>query len=200
VYPDILNIENKYSVTELNVLNFFLQLTKQRYLIFKDEFVKQGTNYYHNLVHGLLTILSYQIDKLSSQLANPEIFKAKYEKVAEDIKQFLGQFFTEIVNMLNFAVEISSSNVATVILDTLTQGSQTDKKAGLVFQSIGGLLTNENSSIYIPSESLIRLINTYFYALVNLKHMGSVDRISKGLGKMSRVIFDHESKELSKLP
>jgi hypothetical protein len=30
--------------------------------------------------------------------------------------------------------------------------------------------------------------------------MGSVDRISKGLGKMSRVIFDHESKELSKLP
>lgn len=30
--------------------------------------------------------------------------------------------------MLNFAVEISSSNVSTVILDTLTQGSQTDKK------------------------------------------------------------------------
>jgi hypothetical protein len=30
--------------------------------------------------------------------------------------------------MLNFAVEISSSNVSTVVLDTLTQGSQTDKK------------------------------------------------------------------------
>ncbi len=30
--------------------------------------------------------------------------------------------------MLNFAVEISSSNISTVVLDTLTQGSQTDKK------------------------------------------------------------------------
>jgi hypothetical protein len=141
-------------VTELNVLNFFLQLTKQRYLIFKDEFVKQGTNYYHNLVHGLLTILSYQIDKLASQLANPEIFKAKYEMVAEDIKQFLGQFFTEIVNMLNFAVEISSSNVATVILDTLTQGSQTDKKLKV---DCRGHFLSEGTSIgsFLESTALI---------------------------------------------
>ena len=36
----------------------------------------------------------------------------------------------------------------------------------------------------------MELVNTYFYALVNLKHMGSVDRISIGLQKMSKVIFD----------
>lgn len=30
--------------------------------------------------------------------------------------------------MLNFAVEISSSNVSTVVLDTISQGSQTDKR------------------------------------------------------------------------
>ena len=65
------------------------------------------------------------------------------------------------------------------------------REAGLVFQSIGGLLSNGFSSEYIPSETLIKLINTYFYALINLKHMGSIDRISKGLGKMAKVIFDH---------
>jgi hypothetical protein len=65
------------------------------------------------------------------------------------------------------------------------------REAGLVFQSIGGLLSNKNCNNFIPSENLIKLINTYFYALVNLKHMGSIDRIAKGLGKMARVIFDH---------
>jgi hypothetical protein len=52
----------------------------------------------------------------------------------------------------------------------------------------------------MPIDNLINLVNTYFFALINLKHMGSVDRISKGLRKMSKVIFDHESKELSELP
>jgi hypothetical protein len=61
-------------------------------------------------------------------------------------------------------------------------------------------MSNQNSNDYLPLEHLKRLITTYFFSLVNLKHMGSVDRISKGLGKMARVIFDHESKELSDLP
>ncbi len=30
--------------------------------------------------------------------------------------------------------------------------------------------------------------------------MGSVDRISNGLGKMAKVIFDNEDKELNQLP
>jgi hypothetical protein len=56
------------------------------------------------------------------------------------------------------------------------------------------------SNIYIPSDSLVTLVNTYFYALINLKHMGSVDRISNGLAKMAKVIFDNEDKKLSELP
>jgi hypothetical protein len=53
------------------------------------------------------------------------------------------------------------------------------------------LISSEKSNCYVPKDSLIKLINTYFYALINLKHMGSVDRISNGLGKMAKVIFDH---------
>lgn len=43
---------------------------------------------------------------------------------------------------------------------------------------------------HVPKKELIELVNTYFYALINLKHMGSVDRISNGLQKMAKVIFD----------
>lgn len=43
-------------------------------------------------------------------------------------------------------------------------------------------------------------MNSYFYALVNLKHMGSVDRIANGLSKMAKVIFDQEDPDLMKIP
>lgn len=156
-----------------------------------------------------------------------------------------------MVKILNFAVEVSSANISTVVLDTLASLPQAEKKmqvdcrghflpekkntvgtyldstalissmeneeegientlvvsfylltreAGLVFQSIGGLAGTPNSSEYIPKEEMIELVNTYFYALINLKHMGSVDRISIGLQKMAKVIFDHEDKELSQMP
>lgn len=102
----------------------------------------------------MLTIFSYQIDNLAEQLSNPETYKTKYENVANDIKDFLSDFFTEIVHMLNFAVEISSSNVATVILDTLTQGSQTDKKLKV---DCRGHFLNEGSNIgsFLESTALI---------------------------------------------
>jgi len=74
------------------------------------------------------------------------------------------------------------------------------REAGLVFQSIGNLVGTSLSTKYIPAESLVQLVNTYFYALINLKHMGSVDRISNGLGKMAKVIFDNEDKLLNQLP
>lgn len=74
------------------------------------------------------------------------------------------------------------------------------REAGLVFQSIGNMVGTTHSNLYIPSDPLVTLVNTYFYALINLKHMGSVDRISNGLAKMARVIFDNEDKKLSLLP
>ena len=74
------------------------------------------------------------------------------------------------------------------------------REAGLVFQSIGNLVATQTSGLYMPAQPLAQLVNTYFYALINLKHMGSVDRISTGLGKMAKVIFDNEDKELSQLP
>jgi hypothetical protein len=71
------------------------------------------------------------------------------------------------------------------------------REAGLVFQSIGNIVGTSYSNQYIPSDGLVKLVNTYFYALINLKHMGSADRISNGLGKMAKVIFDNEDKKLS---
>lgn len=74
------------------------------------------------------------------------------------------------------------------------------REAGLVFQSIGGLMANTKIAPKVPKKELIELVNTYFYALINLKHMGSVDRISNGLSKMAKVIFDQEDKDLMKIP
>ena len=51
---------------------------------------------------------------------------------------------------------------------------------------------NPFSNKFMPKKELIQIVNTYFYALVNLKHMGSVDRISMGLAKMAKVVFDDE--------
>lgn len=70
----------------------------------------------------------------------------------------------------------------------------------MVFQSIGSLMRNPVLAKNIPKKELIELVNTYFYALVNLKHMGSVDRISCGLSKMAKVIFDQEDSDLMKIP
>lgn len=76
-------MEKKYQSTELNVLNFFLKLTRERYQIFKDEFIKQGSNYYKNLVHGLLTIFSFQLEKLAKNVTNVELYKSKYSIVSQ---------------------------------------------------------------------------------------------------------------------
>lgn len=59
---------------------------------------------------------------------------------------------------------------------------------------------NNFLSKHLPKKELIELVNTYFYALINLKHMGSVDRISNGLSKMAKVIFDQEDNDLLKVP
>ncbi len=76
-------MEKKYQSTELNVINFFLKLTRERYQIFKDEFIKQGSNYYKNLVHGLLTIFSFQLEKLAKNVTNVELYKSKYSRVSQ---------------------------------------------------------------------------------------------------------------------
>lgn len=74
------------------------------------------------------------------------------------------------------------------------------REAGLVFTSIGNLVGTNLSNQYIPNQALVQLVNTYFYALINLKHMGSVDRIASGLSKMAKVIFDNQDKQLNGLP
>jgi hypothetical protein len=188
----------------------------------------------------MLTVFSYTFDYLASQLrAVPE----KYSPYFGELKTFLDDFFGLMNQIVLFSVEVCSSNVSTVVLDSLPQ-SQTDKKykidcrghfleetsvsksvggliqssalltsmeneeegientlvvsfylltreAGLVFQSISNITATPHSSKYLPIESLVTLVNTYFYALINLKHMGSVDRIAGGLGKMARLIFEN---------
>ena len=61
-------------------------------------------------------------------------------------------------------------------------------------------MTNSSIAKIVPKKELIELVNSYFYSLINLKHMGSVDRISIGLGKMAKVIFDQEDPDLVKIP
>jgi hypothetical protein len=62
------------------------------------------------------------------------------------------------------------------------------RESGLLFQSIASLVKS-SSLLYVPTASITSTINSFFYALVNLKHMGSVDRIAKGLESMSKALY-----------
>jgi hypothetical protein len=70
----------------------------------------------------------------------------------------------------------------------------------LLFQSIAGLAEADTNQQYIAEKALTDVINSFFYALVNLKHMGSVDRIARGLQRMSRALYRQENPALSTLP
>lgn len=70
MYPNLLDIPKKTNNCRVNALNYFLSLIKQRYIVFKEQFIKQGSDYYKNLIHGILTIFSYILDGLAEQLKN----------------------------------------------------------------------------------------------------------------------------------
>ena len=57
------------------------------------------------------------------------------------------------------------------------------RESGLLFQSIASLiLFLENNDLDIISfKDLEILVNTYFHSLLNLKHLGSIDRIAQGI-------------------
>lgn len=42
----------------------------------------------------------------------------------DELKNFLQLFFKEMIKILNFAVEVSSANISTVVLDTLANVPQ----------------------------------------------------------------------------
>lgn len=202
--------------------------------------------YYKNLLHGVLTFFSYLLDEISTN-------KNLTTDHLENLKAFLVDFLELLAKILNFAVEISSANISTVVLDNLANVPQADKRmrvdcrghfidqpkpggtvgsfldstalissmesedggientlvvsfylltreAGLLFQSIGGLMANPTIASHVPRKQLRDLVSTYFYALINLKHMGSVDRISNGLQKMAKVVFDQEDPDLLRIP
>ena len=97
---------------------------KERYSVFKAQFATQEESYYRNLIHGILTVFSYTLDHLASSIrADPDHFKPHFQ----DIHTFLAEFFEQINQIILFSVEICSSNISTVVLDSLPQ-SQTDKK------------------------------------------------------------------------
>ena len=72
----------------------------------------------------MLTVFSLTLDRFAQRLrSTPE----QYEPYLGEIKQFLDEFFGWINQIVLFSVEVCSSNVSTVVLDTLPQ-SQTDRK------------------------------------------------------------------------
>lgn len=150
-----------------------------------------------------------------------------------------------MIDILNFAVDISGTNVSTVVLDSTQSATKihnrmkidcrghfyqddkaetlknldkmmsgsalmtsvddednpaientlvvsfylVSKELGLMFNSIVSIAEADLTEKMIPEKSLVELVNVFFYALVNLKHMGSIDRISKGLERMSKVLY-----------
>jgi hypothetical protein len=55
------------------------------------------------------------------------------------------------------------------------------RESGLLYQSVATLAEADSKQLYLSEKALIDVIYSFFYALVNLKHIGSIDRIAKGL-------------------
>jgi len=74
------------------------------------------------------------------------------------------------------------------------------RESGLLFQSIAALAEVDSAQHYLSEKALTDVIYSFFYALVNLKHMGSVDRIARGLQRMSKALYRQENPSLAALP
>lgn len=96
---------------------------KQRYEIFKVQFATQEESYYKNLIHGIQTVFSYTFDHIADQIRNDV---EKFKPYFEEIKAFLSEFFELMNQIILFSVQICSSNISTVVLDSIPQ-SQTDR-------------------------------------------------------------------------
>lgn len=72
----------------------------------------------------MLTVFSYSFDYLANQIRNEP---QTYVPYFNEIRDFLTDFFQLINQIILFSVEICSSNISTVVLDSLPQ-SQTEKK------------------------------------------------------------------------
>ena len=72
----------------------------------------------------------------------------------------------------------------------------------MVFQSIAKLICifEKEKLKVVPYDLISDVINTFFTALLSIKHIGSIDRISFGLSNLCRNIFDLKASELSDLP
>jgi hypothetical protein len=76
-YPHTLDLPQKYSIEELNICELFLSIVRQRYEIFKKQFATQEESYYQNLIHGILTVFSYTLDRFAANIRNNP---SQYEK------------------------------------------------------------------------------------------------------------------------
>lgn len=52
----------------------------------------------------------------------------------------------------------------------------------------------------MPIDTISNVINTFFTALLSVKHIGSIDRISLGLSNLCRNLFDLKGSLLADLP
>ena len=65
----ISNLPTQYSSQKLNICEYFLALMKERYLVFKEQFIDQGEVYYSNLIHGVLTCFSYILEEMIPKIS-----------------------------------------------------------------------------------------------------------------------------------
>ena len=72
--------------------------------------------------------------------------------------------------------EFNSENLVVVSFYLIT------RECGSLFQNLSSLIFHieENNVDLMDSKDLETLTNTYFHSLLNLKHLGSIDRIAHG--------------------
>jgi hypothetical protein len=107
--------------------------------------------------------------------------------IQEDKKQCLSNIETMLSgNTLMTSVEEEEGSIENTLVVSFYLLT---RESGLLFQSIATLAEADNGQQYLSEKALTDVIYSFFYALVNLKHMGSVDRIARGLQRMSKALY-----------
>lgn len=95
--------------------------------------------------------------------------------------------------------EVSSENLIVISFYLIT------RESGLLFQYLGNLVSvNERRSppsvpSFIDTDSLKGIINHFFNCLINVKHLGSIDRIAQGLSQLCRIMNEGREPSLPQL-
>jgi hypothetical protein len=120
---------------------------------------------------------------------NEPIKDSNKEEFMKNMEKILSE--STLINSLNIDKQEDMQNANTLVVAFYL----ITREAGLLFQKIAIIIHScdlHNISI-INKDYLEKFTQTFFFSLLSIKHLGSIDRISEGLSTLFKTIFESKN-------